>query len=295
MATCGRPARTAAGLLLRQSVGSAGSGQAVRLACRSYGQGEPVLLLHGLFGASMQWHHIAVPLSGRHRVLAVDLRNHGASSHTTDMDYLQMSEDLRVLLDAQGWNQVAIVGHSMGGKLAMVFALRYPERVRSLAVLDIAPTTYADAFTPLIDAVLRLDLAALNGRAQADAQLVRHLPSAPLRAMLLQNLARRGDGWAWRIHWQGIAAGLPALLGFPSDLGRVPSCVPALFIGGADSDYRVSRNPTPVRELFADAAFDDIAGAGHWVHADQPAALTRRLAVWLEQAAHHPPVAPGCP
>lgn len=255
----------------------------VPLACRSYGRGEPVLLLHGLFGSSAQWHHIAVPLAQRHRVLAVDLRNHGASPHTACMDYAQMSEDLCALLDAQGLQDAALVGHSMGGKLAMAFALRHPRRVRRLAVVDIAPVRYDDGFTPLIEAVLRVDLSQVRRREDADAQLARHIDSAALRAMLLQNLARRESGWAWRIHWQGIADSLEALLGFPSELCGNTSQVPALFIAGADSDYVPARHEPAIRSLFADAAIERIARAGHWVHADQPAALSRRLDDWLQR------------
>lgn len=273
----------------------AASSGSVRLACRSYGQGEPVLLLHGLFGSAAQWHHIAVPLSRHRRVLAVDLRNHGASPHTASMDYQQMSEDLRALLDALGLDDAAIVGHSMGGKLAMAFALRYPRRTRSLAVVDIAPAPYPDGFTPLIYAALRLNLADIGPREDADAQLARHLPSAHLRAMLLQNLVRRETGWEWRIHWQGIAAGMKELLGFPPGLCRSKSRVPALFIRGAASDYLGSRHEPFIRALFADAALDDIAGAGHWVQVDQPAALAHRLEKWLSQPHDHLEAMPALP
>jgi pimeloyl-ACP methyl ester carboxylesterase len=258
-----------------------------RLAFRSYGQGETVLLLHGLFGSAAQWHHIAVPLSRNRRVLAVDLRNHGASPHTASMDYRQMSEDLRALVDAQGLEEVAVVGHSMGGKLAMAFALQYPQRTRSLAVVDIAPTTYADGFTALIYAALRVDLATVRRREDADAQLARHVPSARLRTMLLQNLVRRGDGWDWRIHWRGIATGMKDLLGFPPPLCRRKSQVPALFVGGAASDFLGGCHEGPIRALFAHVAFDEIADAGHWVHVDQPGALTHRLDAWLQQSDFH--------
>lgn len=257
-----------------------------RLACRSYGQGETVLLLHGLFGSAAQWHHIAVPLSRTRRVLTVDLRNHGASPHTAGMDYGQMSEDLRALVDAQELDEVAVVGHSMGGKVAMAFALQYPQRTRSLAVVDIAPTSYPDGFTALIYAALRLDLTAVRRREDADALLARHVPSVRLRAMLLQNLVHRDGGWAWRIHWKGIATGMNDLLAFPPPLCRRKSLVPALFIGGAASDHLGACHEDLIRALFADAAFDVIADAGHWVHVDQPGALTQRLDAWLQQPGH---------
>lgn len=253
----------------------------VRLAWRSYGAGPPVLLLHGLFGLCAQWHHIAVPLARRYRVLAVDLRNHGASPHTARMDYDLMSEDLRELLDAHAIEQAALVGHSMGGKLAMAFAQRHPQRTSRLAVVDIAPDTYPDRFMPLIHAALRLDLSSVTRREDAHAQLARYLPSQRLRAMLLQNLVRRSAGWAWRIHWHGIAASMPELLRFGVPARQRKSRVPALFIAGASSCYLREHHMPLIRTLFADAVLENIAGAGHWVHADQPAALVRRLDDWL--------------
>lgn len=267
----------------------------MRLACRSYGQGDPVLLLHGLFGSAAQWHHIALPLAQGRRVLAVDLRNHGASPHAPSMDYLSMAQDLRALLDTQGLARAALVGHSMGGKLAMAFALLHPQRCHGIAVLDIAPARYADGLTPLIYAALRVDLAAVRRREDADAQLARHLPSARLRAMLLQNLVRRDQGWAWRIHWAGIAASMPALLDFPPAPGRRSSAVPALFLRGAASDYLAPRHEPLARAMFAEACFAELAGAGHWLHADRPGALVRALDGWLRRAVRPPLAESPCP
>ena len=273
----------------------------MKLSCRSYPGGDagcaPLVLLHGLFGSAAQWHHIAAPLSARRRVLAVDLRNHGLSPHTDAMDYESMAEDLRELLDAQGIAQARIVGHSMGGKVAMAFALRHPGRTEALAVLDIAPARYHDHFSALVCAALRLDLGAVRSRQDADRQLERFVPSARLRAMLLQNLAWRDGRLAWRIHWLGIGGSLPQLLGFPAALQRVPSAADALFVRGEASDYVLPRHEDAIHALFPRARIEDLADAGHWLHADQPAALVQLLAEWLERPAAAPfsPVATGWP
>ncbi|QNP60514.1 alpha/beta fold hydrolase [Paenacidovorax monticola] len=273
----------------------------MKLSCRSYPGGDagcaPLVLLHGLFGSAAQWHHIAAPLSARTRVLAVDLRNHGLSPHTDAMDYESMAEDLRELLDAQGIARARIAGHSMGGKVAMAFALRHPRRTEALAVLDIAPARYHDPFSALVCAALRLDLAAAHSRQDADRQLERFVPSARLRAMLLQNLAWRDGRLAWRIHWLGIGGSLPQLLDFPAALQRVPSAVDALFVRGDASDYVLPRHEDAIHALFLRARIEDLADAGHWLHADQPAALVQLLAEWLERPAAAPfsPASTGWP
>lgn len=268
----------------------------MQLLCRNYpggdGGGPPLVLLHGLFGSAAQWHHIAAPLSARAPVLVVDLRNHGASPHADAMDYESMAGDLRELLDAQGIARARIVGHSMGGKVAMAFALLHPERTEALAVLDIAPVAYHDHFSALVCAALRLDLANAGSRGEVDRQLERFVPSARLRAMLLQNLAWRDGRLAWRIHWLGIGASMPGLLGFPSSLLRQCSAVDALFVRGGASDYVPLRHEDTIQRLFPRSRIVELADAGHWLHADQPAALVQLLAEWMEEPAAAP-LSPG--
>lgn len=261
----------------------------MELSCRNYpgaghaaGTGAPLVLLHGLFGSAAQWHHIAAPLSARTRVLAVDLRNHGLSPHADAMDYESMADDLRELLDARGIARARIAGHSMGGKVAMAFALRHPGRTEALAVLDIAPARYHDHFSALVCAALRLDLGTARSREEADRQLGRFVPSARLRAMLLQNLAWRDGRLAWRIHWLGIGGSMPQLLGFPAGLQRAPSAIDALFVRGGASDYVAPRHEDTIQRLFPHSRIVELPEAGHWLHADQPAALVQLLAEWTE-------------
>lgn len=251
------------------------------LAVRRYGQGVPLVVLHGLFGAGANWHQVAVRLADSFEVLAVDLRNHGASPRMPKMDYAAMAGDVVQLLDDLGLRDTHVLGHSMGGKVAMTLALRWPQRVRRLIVVDIAPVAYADQFTPLIDAVLRLDLAAVVARADADQQLARAIDSAPVRALLLQNLVRQDGAWAWRIDWRAIAAALPGLLHFEPWSACRQSPAPMLLVQGAESDYVLPEHRTQIDAMFPQASLQTIVGAGHWVHVDRPAELSDAVSRWL--------------
>jgi pimeloyl-ACP methyl ester carboxylesterase len=254
----------------------------VRLALRRRGAGAPLVVLHGLLGSSANWHSIAVRLADRVDVLTLDLRNHGASPHAPAMDYPAMAEDVVEVLDAHGLADAHVLGHSMGGKVAMTLALAAPRRVRRLIVVDIAPVVYPrHDFKPLIDAARALDLGGVASRAEVDRRLAPGVPDDATRALLMQNLVRRGDALAWRIDWEAIAANLPAVIGFPSPLAGQRSEVPALFVNGGASDYVQPEHLAPILAIFPRAEFRTLAGAGHWVHVDAPAALTQLVRDWL--------------
>ncbi|MDQ7747263.1 alpha/beta fold hydrolase [Hydrogenophaga pseudoflava] len=261
----------------------------MNLAWRSYGNASsvqpPVVLLHGLFGSAVQWHHMALPLSAQRQVFTVDWPNHGRSPHVDRMDYPLMADALRSLFDELHIDRAHVVGHSMGGKAGMVFACQFGQRVESLVVLDIAPVTYTDRFTPLVYAALRLNLQQIQRREDADIHLARHVRSGRLRAMLLQNLARRDTSWVWRNHWAGIAASMKDLLAFPATLRSTPSVTPTLFVRGSASGYLTAAHRPLVTAMFPASRHAEIADAGHWIHADQPAALLHLLQTWLQQQA----------
>lgn len=254
------------------------------LYLREYGDSgdgrPPVLLLHGLFGSSTNWHSIARRLSESRRVLAPDLRNHGRSPSRTPMTYPAMAEDLIYLLDEQGIGQAALVGHSMGGKAAMWLALTKPERVQALVVADMAPVTYQHSFDGVLAALGSLDLNALTDRREADAQLARHLDTPGLRAYLLQNLLKDGDGWRWRINLSVLNGSMGDILGFPDATGRqYPG--PAFFIYGNESDYVTGKQLQSIRALFPLARLRGVPNAGHWVYADQPDAFLNAIVSFL--------------
>ena len=254
------------------------------LFARSQGHGAPVLLLHGLFGAGHHWQDIARRLAPHGEIVTPDLRNHGRSPHTPRMDYAAMADDVLALLDTRRIEQASIVGHSMGGKVAMRLALQAPHRVSRLAVIDVAPVAYPDRYGELVRAAQALDLRTLRSREQADTRLAEHIAQPTLRAMLLQNLVPGAQGaWRWRIGWAGILANLETLCGFPSDLAGRRGGMPSLFVKGGASEHVDDAGEKAILAHFPRAQVVRLAGAGHWVQADQPAALAALLARFLLQ------------
>jgi esterase len=229
----------------------------------------PLILLHGLFGSSTNWHSIARRLADSHHVLVPDLRNHGRSPRSNRMTYEAMAQDLAALMDDHGITRSALVGHSMGGKAAMWMALTRPERVDALVVTDIAPVTYGHGFDDVVAALEALDLAGLRDRRDADARLASELEESGLRGYLLQNLVKEESTWRWRINLPALKASMPEILGFP-DTGRRQYPGPVLFVYGSESDYLTARHLPAIRELFPHARLRLVPGAGHWVYADQP-------------------------
>ena len=245
----------------------------MRLNVIAAGEGPPVVFLHGLFGAAANWGAIQKPLAATHRVLAMDLRNHGASPHAEGMDYGTMAADVAETLEALGIAQAAVVGHSMGGKAAMALALEQPARVSRLLVSDIAPVAYPPRLRGHVAAMQALPLAPGLTRREADAALAEAVPEAAIRAFLLQNLLFARDPPAWRIGLDEIARGLPAIEDFAYAPGGARYDGPTLFVTGARSDYVRAENRAAIRALFPASRFVAIRDAGHWVHADQPAAF----------------------
>lgn len=253
----------------------------VELHYREAGDGPPLVLLHGLFGSSSNWARSQRALAGTHRAIAVDLRNHGRSPHAASMSYVEMADDVLGLLDRLGLERAALVGHSLGGKVAMSAALRAPRRVERLAVVDIAPRDYAGSQREVLASLQALDLDALGDRAAADAALAGTVEDAGMRAFLLTNLVLQDGAWCWRVNLPAIVAGIAAIEGFPSFDHRYPGAT--CFIRGDRSDYLVaSRDGAAIRRLFPAATIETVADAGHWVHAEQPQAFVALLRRFLD-------------
>ena len=255
---------------------------ALELHLRRYGErdGPPLVLLHGLFGSGANWHGIARRLEARHRILVPDLRNHGDSPSDPVMTYSAMAEDLAELLAVEEVARAIVVGHSMGGKVAMWLALSNPERIAAAVVVDIAPVAYPGGFETLIDALLALPLADVADRKDADRRLAAAIPDCAVRGYLLQNLRHDSGGWGWRCNLTGIAAALPALLDFP-DAGGQSFAGPALFLYGTNSNYVGSDVLGTIRALFPHARLRAVPNAGHWVYSDQPDAFVGALSGFL--------------
>jgi len=244
----------------------------VALSYTSHGAavGTPIVILHGLLGSSGNWRSIARRLAERHRVFALDLRNHGKSPHVESMSYPAMADDVRAFLDSHDIDAATIIGHSMGGKTAMRLALDAPQRVERLVVVDIAPGVSHHDHLPWLRAMASLDLGCVRRRADADAMLAATVPDTAMRQFLLHNLAATPGGFVWRINLAAIENGLPELLDFPVEADVHPFLGSTLFVRGAQSDYVLPEDEAVIRALFPRARIVTIEGAGHWVHAEQP-------------------------
>lgn len=251
------------------------------LSHTTYGDGPPLVILHGLFGSGKNWTGIAKQLAADFRVITVDLPNHGASPWQDDVSYPAMAKVVAEFLQANDLEGATVLGHSMGGKTAMALALNDASAVGRLLVLDIAPVAYDHDNRQYIEAMEAVDLAALKGRGEADETLARFIDDPGLRGFFLLNLVRDGEGFAWRINLAGLKAGLNDLHGFPViDGGAYGGQVQ--FIAGERSDYIEAAHGDTIRGLFPHATFAEVAGAGHWVHAEKPADVIALVRAFME-------------
>ena len=246
---------------------------ALNLACEAIGSGPPLLILHGLFGSGSNWRSVARHLAASHTVQCVDLRNHGASPWADTMAYGEMADDVLQLCDRLGLKAPAVMGHSMGGKTAMALALRHPQRVGRLIVVDIAPVSYADTLTPFAEAMRGADVVAAATRADVQARLRQAVPDPAVVPFLMQNLVLQNDHFDWRLNLIGIGASMAQLCGFPSELlgARFPGLVEV--IAGEHSDCVTEFDGVEFRPMFPRVTVEVVEGAGHWIHADQPDAF----------------------
>jgi len=254
----------------------------VDLSCFEIGDGPPVIILHGLFGWKRNWASIAKALAGDHRVYCLDLRNHGDSPFANGMTYADMAADVADFIKRRDLGPVPIVGHSMGGKAAMILALSQPERVSRLLVLDIAPIPYERNYDDYIAVMRGIDLSAISRRSDVNTVFETAFPDRLIRAFLLQNLTTDGHGtFHWRINLDAIANHMDDIMGFPDIDSDHAFEGPTLFLVGGNSDYVTQNHQAEIDRLFPNAELDFIRDSGHWVHADQPEAFVERLKTFL--------------
>lgn len=237
-----------------------------------------LLIVHGLFGSARNWGVIARRMARDRDVLAVDMRNHGDSPHFPGHSYPEMAADLAEVIEASG-GPVDVVGHSMGGKAAMVLALTRPDLVDRLIVADIAPVAYGHDQSPHIAAMRSLDLTGLTSRGEADRRLADTLSDPALRAFFLQSLDLKATPVRWRLNLDVLEAEMPKIVGWPEITGQFDA--PALFLSGADSHYVLPEYRAGIRALFPAARFAKLPGAGHWLHADKPREFEETMRVFL--------------
>jgi len=236
------------------------------------GEGTPLIILHGLFGMLDNWKSLGSQWSDLFEVHLIDERNHGRSPHSPEHSYSLMAADLKEYFDEHEIDRAHIIGHSMGGKTAMRFALDYPEHVDHLIIVDIGPQFYPIHHREIIDALLGVDLNAVKSRREAEEMLAKGISIPAIRQFLLKNLYwEEKEKLAWRFNLIGINDQI-ANVGESLKNGEVYEG-PTLFIAGGNSDYIDAGAFAHIQEHFTDAAVETISGAGHWVHAEKPAEL----------------------
>ncbi|MEO3473917.1 alpha/beta fold hydrolase [Roseomonas sp. CAU 1739] len=250
------------------------------LACTEAGEGPALVLLHGLFGAGQNWGGIRRALAPRYRVLTPDLRNHGASPRAAAMDYAAMAADIAETMDAAGVARAAVLGHSMGGKVAMALALAHPDRVERLVVADIAPVRYRPALRGYMDAMQALPLHPGLTRRDADAHLAATIPEPGIRAFLLQSLRFEAEPPAWRLGLAELAAAMPVIEDFVPPPGATYGGQ-VLVMAGERSGYVRPEHHAAFQALFPAVTFATIPKAGHWLHSENPPGFLAALEPFL--------------
>lgn len=240
----------------------------MKLHFRTFGEGEPVIILHGLFGSADNWQTLSKTIAGHYKVYLVDQRNHGHSSHDQEMNYSVMTDDLFELMQDEKLTKAYIIGHSMGGKTAMYFAQQFPEKVKKLIVVDMGTKKYPPHHHIIFDALLSIDLQKVKMRKEVEEHLKKSIHDQSVIQFLLKNLYwsdKEQLDWRFNLHvlYRDIDQILDAV---PS--GKID--VPTLFIRGERSNYILNTDFPLLSEQFPGCQIETIKGAGHWVHAEAP-------------------------
>lgn len=238
----------------------------------------PLLIAHGLFGSGRNWGVIARRLADSRDVIVVDMRNHGDSPRFASQGYPEMADDLAQVIAAHG-GSADVLGHSMGGKTAMVLALTQGTFLRRLVVADIAPVAYTHDQNQNVAAMAGLDLAGLVSRAEADARLAKSIADPALRAFFLQSLDVRATPPVWRLNLSVLAQEAQKIVGWPGTVGQFDGR--ALFLSGAKSSYVLPEHRALILRQFPNAYFASIPGAGHWLHAEKPREFEETVRIFL--------------
>ena len=224
----------------------------MKLHFKKFGSGPPLIILHGVFGSSDNWKTLANHLMSTFEVYLVDQRNHGLSPHSDDFNYQVMTDDLKELLDDEQIEKYSLLGHSMGGKTAMNFAIQYPEKIIKLIIVDIAPKRYPPRHQNILKGVHSLTLHEINTRKEADDLLSVTINNAGIRQFILKNLSRNPEGlFYWKINWKAIEDNIQAI-GEPL-LSHAVFSGKVMFIRGAQSDYILNEDEPLLKKHFADA------------------------------------------
>lgn len=248
---------------------------------KEFGQGEPLIILHGLFGTLDNWQTLAKRFAENNMVFIVDQRNHGKSPHTTEHSYALMGEDLREFMESNYMYKAHILGHSMGGKAAMKFALTYPDMVDKLTIVDISPRANEGGHETIFKALFSLDLSKIESRKEADAQLSELITDVGIRQFLLKNITRKkAGGYRWKMNLEALHTHYQEILA--ETTGEEIFEGESLFIRGGQSDYVLDTDMAQILEYFPKARLETVKNAGHWVHAEQPDRLFQLVSDFLK-------------
>jgi pimeloyl-ACP methyl ester carboxylesterase len=252
----------------------------MKLYSRIIGKGDPVIILHGLFGTSDNWYSIGKQLAEYYKCYLLDLRNHGRSDHSPELNYDDMVEDLYEFLTDFELRTVSIIGHSMGGMTAMKFAVEYPHRVNKLVIVDIAPKSYPALHQNILSGLKAIPVNTITSRQEADKILAGFIDNLPIRRFLLKSLQRTDKNeYKWRFN-------LDAIAGHTEDIGRgirkeFVYKQPSLFIRGERSSYLTAEDIPLIKERFPNSIIESIKDGTHWLHAEKPKELMKILKSFL--------------
>ena len=255
----------------------------MNLFYRKLGQGKPLFILHGLFGSSDNWQTLGKKFAEHFEVFLIDQRNHGQSFHSEEWNYTAMSNDLVDIMEENGLGKISIIGHSMGGKTAMQFAIHHPEKVEKLVVVDIAPKYYPIHHREILDALLSIDLSKVSTRKEAEQLLSQKIKEPGVLQFLLKNLFWKdvqNNQLAWCFNLDVINRKIE-IVGEEQNAELNPITAPSLFIRGDKSNYILDADFASIKKSFLHASLATIANSRHWVQAEQPALFYEAVMAFL--------------
>lgn len=252
----------------------------MKLFYKQLGEGKPIIIIHGLFGSSDNWLTISKRLSEHYKIYLPDIRNHGLSPHSDDHNYQLMVNDIVEFINEHKIDKPVIIGHSMGGKIAMKLAIDYPDLIDKIIIVDIAPKMYQHEHKDYIETLLSINLNNVKSRDEVEKRLIDKIPDRGVRLFLLKNLYRKDDmSFGWRINLESIYRNIREIEGYTTDS---TSNIKALFLQGELSKYIKDSDYSLIKSVFPNSEIIKIENAGHWLHAEKPTEVYDAMANFLK-------------